>query len=121
MIDSLRQLVPMDSLYRLRRAMLTATSPVDYVPLIMCAREDLQWRHGTRPVEVAETRLNDTIWKSSEEADVKAMWERVPKSGAITIDNEKCGFLRRSDHAPDSVDGVSLQIEPPRPIPPKRP
>jgi hypothetical protein len=120
-IDSLSRSVPMDSLYRLRRAMLTATSPVDYVPLIMCAREDLLWRYGTRPFEVAQKRLNDTLWKNSEEADVKAMWERVPKSGAITIDNEKCGLLRRSDHAPDSVDGVSLESQPLRPVPPKRP
>ena len=120
-IDSLSQLVPMDSLFRLRRAMLTATSPVDYVPLIMCAREDLLWRYGTRPFEAAQKRLNDTVWKHSEEADVKAMWERVPKSGAITIENEKCSSLRRSDHAPDSVDGVSLEIEPIRPVPPKRP
>jgi hypothetical protein len=120
-IDSLSRFVPMDSLYRLCRAMLTATSPVDYVPFIICVRSELIWRYGTRPFEAAQKRLNDTLSKNSEEGDFKAMWERVPKSGAITIDTEKCGTRRRSDHAPDSVDGVSLEVQPPRPVAPNRP
>jgi hypothetical protein len=120
-IDSLGRLVPMDSLYRLRRTMLMAANPVDYVPLIMCVRSDLRWRYGSRPYEAAQKRMDDTLWKKGEDAALRAMWERVPSSGAISIDTEMCGWRRRSHQAPDSVDGVSLLFEPSRPVPPKRP
>jgi hypothetical protein len=120
-IDSLARLVPMDSMYRLFRTMLTAPTPIDYVPSVICLTGDLVWRYGTRPYSMARKRMNDTLWKNGEEAAAQAMEDRVPKSGEITIDTEKCGVLRRSDHAPDSVDGVSLEIQPPRPVRPKRP
>ena len=120
-IDSLGRLVPMDSMYHLRRAMLTAPRPVDYVPLIICARSGLRWRYGSRPYEAAQKRMDDRLSKEGEEATLRAMWERVPRSGAITIDMEKCGSRRSSEHAPDSVGVVSLEIEMPRPAPPKRP
>jgi len=120
-IDSLARLVPMDSMYRLHRTMLTARSPIDYVPSVICLTGDIVWRYGSRPYSAARKRMNDTLWKKGEEAAANAMEERVPKSGEITIDNDKCGVLRRSDHAPDSVDGVSLEIEPLRPVPPKHP
>jgi hypothetical protein len=120
-IDSLARLVPMDSMYRLFRTMLTAPSPIDYVPSVLCLTDDLVWRHGSRPYSAARKRMNDTLWKKGEEAAANAMEERVPKSGEITIDTEECGLLRRSDHAPDSVDGVALEIETPRPASPKHP
>ena len=120
-IDSLGRLVPMDSLYRLRRTMLTSPNPVDYVPLIICARSELRWRYGSRPYEVAQKRMDDTLWKKGEDAALRAMWDRVPRSGAVSIDMEKCGSRRSSEHAPDSVSGVSLEVEPLRPLPPKRP
>ena len=120
-IDSLGRLVPMDSLYRLRRTMLTSPNPVDYVPLIICARSELRWRYGSRPYEVAQKRMDDTLWQKGEDAALRAMWDRVPGSGAVSIDMEKCGSRRTSEHAPVSVSGVSLEIEPTRPVAPKRP
>jgi hypothetical protein len=120
-IDSLARLVPMDSMYRLYRTMLTAPSPIDYVPSVLCLTDDLVWRYGTRPYSTARKRMNDTLWKKGEEAPARAMEDRVPNSGAITIDTKNCSVLRRSDHAPDSVVGVSLEVQPPRPVPPTRP
>lgn len=120
-IDSLGRLVPMDSMYRLYRTMLTAPTPIDYVPTVMCLTGDLVWRYGSRPYSAARKRMNDTLWKKGEEAAARAMEDRTSRYATITIDNEKCGLLHRSDHAPDSVSGVSLEIEPLRPVPPKRP
>jgi hypothetical protein len=65
--------------------------------------------------------MNDTLWKKGEEAAVRVMEDRTSRYETISIDTEKCGSRRRSDHAPDSVDGVSLEIEMPRPVSPKRP
>jgi len=120
-IDSLGRLVPMDSMYRLYRTMLTAPTPIDYVPTVICLTGQLVWRYGSRPYSAGRKRMNDTLWKKGEETAARAMEDRTSRYETITIDNDKCGFLRRSDHAPDSVDGVSLEIEPPRPVPPKRP
>lgn len=120
-IDSLARLVPMDSMYRLYRTMLTAPSPIDYVPSVICLTGELVWRHGTRPYSAARKRMNDTLWKKGEAAAVRVMEDRTSRYETISIDTEKCGSRRRSDHAPDSVDGVSLEIEMPRPVSPKRP
>lgn len=117
-IDSLARLVPMDSMYRLYRTMLTAPNPIDYVPSVICLTGDLVWHYGSRPYSTARKRMHDTLWTKGEEAAARAMEDRVPKSGVVTIDNEKCSLLRRSDHAPDSV---LLESQPPRPVPPKRP
>jgi hypothetical protein len=120
-IDSLGRLVPMDSMYRLYHAMLAAPRPIDYVPMVICLTGELVWRYGSRPYSAGRKRMNDTLWKKGEEVAARAMEERTSKHETITIDNEKCGSLRRSDHASDSVDGVSLELEMPRPAPPKRP
>jgi hypothetical protein len=120
-IDSLGRLVPMDSMYRLYRTMLTAPTPIDYVPTVICLTGQLVWRYGSRPYSVGRKRMNDTLWRKSEQAAARAMEERTSRYETITIDNEKRGSLHRSDHASDSVSGVSLEIELPRPVSPKRP
>ena len=120
-IDSLGRLVPMDSMYRLYRTMLTTPRPLDYVPAVICLTGDLVWRYGSRPYSVGRRRMNDTLWKKGEEAAARAMEDRTSRYATITIDTEKCSLLYKIKHAPDSVDGVSLEIEPRRPVPPKRP
>lgn len=117
-IDSLGRLVPMDSMYLLYRAMLTAPRPTDYLPTGICLAAHLVGRYGSRPYHAAHKRMNDTLWKKGEEAAVRAMEERTSSYEAITIDNDKCGLIYQG---PDSVSGVSLEIEPSRPVPPKRP
>jgi len=120
-IDSLGRLVPMDSMYRLYRTMLTAPTPIDYVPSVICLTGETAWRYGSRPYSAARRRMNDTLWRKGEEAAARTMEDRTSRYSTITIDMEKCGSRRNSEHAPDSVSGVSLEVEPPRPVAPNRP
>jgi len=72
-----------------------------------------------QPAARAINRMKDTVWKRGEKDAVRAMEERMPSADFITLDDKTCGDPGR--RAPDSLQGVDIQIPWPRPTPPRRP
>jgi len=118
-VDSLSRAVPTDSLYALYRAMLGAKVPRVYLEPILCLQNNLNWQYGMQPAARAIERMKDSLWKADERDAVRAMEARMPNADFITLDNKTCGD--RGRRAPDSLSGADIQIQWPRPTPPRRP
>lgn len=107
-VDSLSQLVNTDSLFRLRRAMLTSIDTAGLFNAMLCESYALQWQHGGIPADRAIKRMQDTVWQDMSSARRRELqrYPGRPISGAVTTACE------RGAKAPTHVDGVSLDIHP---------
>ena len=119
-IDSIARTINTDSTYRLWHRMLGMEHPEMLFPQIDCERDRILRHYGERPGAVAFKRMDDTLMRSVDRSVTKAMLERIPRGIVRTITSESdCGSM--GPDAPDSLNGVPLNSERSRPVPPRKP
>lgn len=91
-VDSIARLVPTDSLFHLRRAMLTPKNFDVAAQAVECERLRLEYRYGIYPVSLAVRRMQDTLWKSFHPETVLAHMARWPEMASVIIDPRACGI-----------------------------
>ena len=124
-LDSISRTINTDSLYRLYRRTLYSTTPVPLVFAEMCETERLFDRYGSIPGGQAIRRMQDTLWRPTETADVARMDAQIHSMSvaemmSLSTDRRKCGY-QNEPRAPDSLNGTLLRTTNGRPIPPKKP
>jgi len=107
-IDSLAHLVNTDSLYRLRRRLLTPGDTNQLLHEIMCETMRLSSRYGSRPYELAFDRMEDTVWN---DLNWRRRLEMEGYPGRFVVLSDS-GCVVTGPVAPDSIDGVSLSTAP---------
>ncbi len=83
-----------------------------------CERYRLVHRYGVIPVDLAVSRMEDTVWRDIAGKDLRRLAEM--KSGIIEVrlSRERCGITGQA--GPWTINGADLNSFTDRPIPPKR-
>jgi hypothetical protein len=101
--DSLVGAVPLDSLGKLDRAMLTATDPKPIAREIVCEELRLGHVHGAYIVSVAARRLRDSLYSRADRSAYERMDARLA-GGSLPLRVSDCHIPTRVPKAADSLD-----------------
>lgn len=116
--DSVSRLVSTDSLYRLYRAMLTASDPRDLLQSRACERYRLMTRHGSIPVELAVERMEDTVWRGVAPSVLRKLNQSLGGFTEINLSDEICGV--RGPWGARIINGTHMDEMTDRPRPARR-
>ena len=116
--DSVSRLVNTDSLYALYRSMVLAKDPHAVAQERSCARYRLVHRFGVIPVDLAVSRMEDTVWQGIALKDMRRLMEVKSRIVEVRLSREICGIKDRE--GPWIINGVDLNSFTDRPSLPRR-
>jgi hypothetical protein len=126
-VDSISRTINTDSLFRLLRAQLHAEKPVPLQGAVDCETARLEWKYGSSATKEAYRRMHDTLYRSTDSADMKRVADRLvhlspQEMASVGVGERQCGkFSNWGPLHPGIVDASWTMDRPARPTRPIRP
>ena len=117
-IDSIVQTINTDSLRSLYHAVWNLPQAASALQELVCEQARLARRFGRVAEGIAQETVQRQEWGTDQKQIDRHLDQRLPSSGTVEISNERCHLS--GARAPDSLNGTSLNLASPRPVPPRR-